>query len=91
MARLGLDYGTLNQVNPKLIMCSISGYGQAGPRAFEAGHDINYMGLTGVLDLSRGSTVDPYEQSSNDKLEVFMFALLRKKDFFDHRGHCFTA
>ncbi|MEM1045090.1 MAG: CoA transferase [Pseudomonadota bacterium] len=59
MARLGLDYETLAAVNPRLILCSISGYGQEGPRAIEAGHDINYMALTGVLDLSRGPVDAP--------------------------------
>lgn len=59
MARLGLDYESLSELNPALVMCSISGYGQIGPRAFEAGHDINYMGLTGLLNLSRGSLDQP--------------------------------
>lgn len=59
MARLGLDYEVLSAINPRLIMCSISGYGQTGPRALEAGHDINYMGLTGLLELSRGPIEAP--------------------------------
>lgn len=59
MARLGLDYEALSAINPRLIMCSISGYGQTGPRALEAGHDINYMGLTGLLELSRGPIEAP--------------------------------
>lgn len=59
MARLGLDYGALSAINPRLVMCSISGYGQTGPRALEAGHDINYMGLTGLLELSRGPIEAP--------------------------------
>lgn len=50
MARLGLDYATLSERNPALVMCSITGYGQTGPYADLAGHDINYLGLTGVLD-----------------------------------------
>ena len=59
MERLGLGYDRLAEINPALIMCSISGYGQNGPRAGEAGHDINYMGLTGVLELSRGPVEAP--------------------------------
>lgn len=49
MKRLGLDYDTLQRINPKLIYCSITGYGQTGPMANEAGHDINYVALSGVL------------------------------------------
>ena len=54
MARLGLGYETMHALNPRLIFCSISGYGQSGPRAGEAGHDINYIGNTGLLDLQPG-------------------------------------
>ena len=54
MARLDLGYESLRALNPRLIYCSISGYGQSGPRAGEAGHDINYIGNTGLLDLQPG-------------------------------------
>ena len=54
MKRLGLDYDHLRQRHEKLIYCSISGYGQNGPRAGQAGHDLNYMGDAGVLALSPG-------------------------------------
>lgn len=53
MARLGLDYETLKVVNPKLIYCSITGYGQTGPFSSRPGHDINYLSVAGVLDHSR--------------------------------------
>lgn len=49
MKRLGLDYETVNEVNARLIYCSLTGYGQTGPMAHEAGHDINYVALSGVL------------------------------------------
>lgn len=49
MARLGLDYETLRAVNPGLVMVALSGYGQDGPLAEKAGHDINYLALSGVL------------------------------------------
>ena len=42
-ARLGIDYDSLKQINPRLIYCSISGYGQDGPYRNRAGHDINYI------------------------------------------------
>jgi alpha-methylacyl-CoA racemase len=59
MARLGLGYDTVRAVNPKLIYCSVSGYGQSGPRKDEAGHDINYIGNTGLLDLQPGPIEAP--------------------------------
>jgi crotonobetainyl-CoA:carnitine CoA-transferase CaiB-like acyl-CoA transferase len=59
MARLGLGYDDLKAINPKLIYCAISGYGQSGPRANEAGHDLNYIGNTGLLDLQPGPSDAP--------------------------------
>lgn len=59
MARLGLGYEDVRAINPKLIYCSISGYGQSGPRVNEAGHDINYIGATGLLDLQPGPVAAP--------------------------------
>jgi len=59
MERLGLGYEELRKTNPKLIYCSISGYGQSGPRVHEAGHDINYIGNTGLLDLQPGPVDQP--------------------------------
>lgn len=49
VARLGIDAMTLRARNPRLIYCSITGYGQSGPMAPAAGHDINYAGLSGAL------------------------------------------
>jgi len=59
MARLGLGYDDMRAINPKIIYCAISGYGQDGPRAGEAGHDINYIGATGLLDIQPGSRATP--------------------------------
>jgi crotonobetainyl-CoA:carnitine CoA-transferase CaiB-like acyl-CoA transferase len=47
---LGVDYDAVARVNPAIVYCSLSGYGQDGPRAAAAGHDINYLGYAGVLD-----------------------------------------
>ena len=49
--RLGVDYETLREVNPRLVYCSLSGFGQDGPYASAVGHDINYIALTGMLDM----------------------------------------
>lgn len=49
--RLGVGYDALSRINPRLVYCAITGYGQNGPRASEAGHDINYTGYAGVLGL----------------------------------------
>ncbi|MFN8545746.1 MAG: CaiB/BaiF CoA-transferase family protein [Candidatus Binatia bacterium] len=49
-ARLGVDFATLSAINPRLVYCSISGYGQDGPYRDRVGHDVNYLGVAGVLD-----------------------------------------
>jgi len=59
MARLGLDYEPLSKRHPELIYCSITGYGQTGPRAAAAGHDLNYQALTGLLAQSCGTVEHP--------------------------------
>ncbi len=59
LARLGLGYDEVAKFNPKLIYCSISGYGQSGPRAHEAGHDLNYIGNTGLLAIQPGPADAP--------------------------------
>jgi crotonobetainyl-CoA:carnitine CoA-transferase CaiB-like acyl-CoA transferase len=51
--RLGLDWPTLHARNPRLVLASISGYGQDGPWALRAGHDVNYIATSGVLDQIR--------------------------------------
>jgi len=50
-ARLGVDYPTLAVRHPRLIYCSISGYGQDGPYRDKVGHDVNYLGYGGVLNF----------------------------------------
>ena len=50
VAALGVDFAAVIKVNPAIVYCSLSGYGQSGPRAQHAGHDVNYLGYAGVLD-----------------------------------------
>jgi crotonobetainyl-CoA:carnitine CoA-transferase CaiB-like acyl-CoA transferase len=53
--RLGVDFETLSELNPRLIYCSLSGYGQDGPYRDYAGHDLNIQGLGGILSfINRG-------------------------------------
>ncbi len=51
-ARLGVGYAALRGLNPRLVYCSLSGYGQNGPYRDRAGHDVNYIALAGLLGLS---------------------------------------
>ena len=59
MDRLGLGYDALKRVNPGLIYCSITGYGQQGALRDAAGHDLNYIAKTGLLALSMGTPESP--------------------------------
>jgi alpha-methylacyl-CoA racemase len=59
MQRLGLDYASVAKINPRIIYCSITGYGQTGSKRDAAGHDLNYIGDTGLLALSMGNTDRP--------------------------------
>ncbi|RWN48081.1 CaiB/BaiF CoA-transferase family protein [Mesorhizobium sp.] len=59
LAALGLGYDDLKAINSRLIYCSITGYGQSGPMRNAAGHDINYLAMTGALDMIRGQDDQP--------------------------------
>lgn len=50
MAKLGVGYEALQTINPKLVYCSITGFGQTGPNRDEPGHDLNYCAVSGVSD-----------------------------------------
>ena len=50
--KLGCGYEALSEVNPRLVYCAITGYGQTGPHTGRAGHDMNYLGLNGLLGLT---------------------------------------
>ncbi|GAB5467224.1 MAG: CaiB/BaiF CoA-transferase family protein [Rhodospirillales bacterium] len=59
MERLGLGYEAVKAINPEVIYCAITGYGATGPKRRVAGHDLNYIGDSGLLALSHGSPSDP--------------------------------
>ena len=52
MDRLGLGYKELSKINPRLIYCSLTGFGQDGPYKNLAGHDLNYIGIGGILGIT---------------------------------------
>lgn len=54
--RLGLTYSDVRDRNPEIVYCSLSGYGQSGPYSDRVGHDLNYVGFTGLLHMNRRST-----------------------------------
>lgn len=59
LERLGLGYEQLKEINPRLVYCALSGYGQDGPYRLRAGHDLNYAGYAGLLAYNRGSDGEP--------------------------------
>ncbi|MBS7707838.1 CaiB/BaiF CoA transferase family protein [Chelatococcus asaccharovorans] len=59
MQRLGFGYDAVRAINPGIIYCSITGYGQTGPNNMKAGHDLNYCAEAGLLSLTKGSAGEP--------------------------------
>ena len=59
MKRLGLSYEDLKEINPRLIYCSLTGYGQTGPMRDVAGHDINYMSRSGIISHAGRAKAGP--------------------------------
>jgi crotonobetainyl-CoA:carnitine CoA-transferase CaiB-like acyl-CoA transferase len=57
--RLGVGYERLREESPGLVYCAITGYGQAGPYVHRSGHDMNYLGLVGLLGLTGDKTGAP--------------------------------
>ena len=63
MDRLRLGWDVIQARNPRLVMCSITGYGQDGPFALRAGHDLNYMAIAGALGLNGERNRSPFPLS----------------------------
>jgi alpha-methylacyl-CoA racemase len=59
MDKLGVGWSALSARNPKIVLCSISGYGQTGPYVDRAGHDLNYISLAGVTAMGGGERGGP--------------------------------
>ncbi len=79
-ARLGVDYDSLASANPRLIYCSISGYGQTGPKRDLPGHDPNYLAVTGALSMvtqKDGTPVLPYLMVADQAGALFAFMAIQ--------------
>ena len=61
MERLGVGYEQLRDLNPRLVYCAITGYGQDGPNRTRPGHDMNYLGLNGLLGLTGDADGPPIQ------------------------------
>jgi crotonobetainyl-CoA:carnitine CoA-transferase CaiB-like acyl-CoA transferase len=64
MERLGLGYQAVSALNPRLVYCAITGYGQEGPKAGVAAHDLNYQADAGLLSIAAGSDGAPVVPSA---------------------------
>jgi crotonobetainyl-CoA:carnitine CoA-transferase CaiB-like acyl-CoA transferase len=73
--RLGVGYERMREVNPGIVYCAISGYGQTGPKRDASGHDMNYLGLVGLLGLS-GEAGGPPVQSAGQIADLGGGALM---------------
>lgn len=69
LEKLGVGYETMKGVNPGLVYCAITGYGQDGPFSKRAGHDMNYLGLNGLLGLT-GATDGPPVQAAGQIADI---------------------
>lgn len=66
--KLKIDYDILSKINESIIYCSLTGYGQNGPYEQIAGHDMNYVGLCGILNLNREQR--PYRKEQSERKPV---------------------
>ncbi|HEX2411859.1 MAG TPA: CaiB/BaiF CoA-transferase family protein [Solirubrobacteraceae bacterium] len=76
MERLGVGYGRLRAENPRLVYCAITGYGQEGPYAGRAGHDLDYLARMGLLDMTGSSPDAPPVQPAGQIADLGGGALM---------------
>ena len=74
--RLGVGWDALRAANPRIILCSITGYGQDGPLRDRPGHDLNYLGLVGMLGLGGGGPDEPPLQPAGQVADLGGGALM---------------
>ena len=70
LAKYGLDYASLSEINPRLIYCSITGFGQTGPYAHRAGYDFIIQGMSGLMSIT-GDTVGQPQKSGVAITDIF--------------------
>jgi crotonobetainyl-CoA:carnitine CoA-transferase CaiB-like acyl-CoA transferase len=70
LAKYGLDYATLGALNPRLVYCSVTGYGQSGPYAELPGYDLMIQGMSGIMDLT-GEPDGPPEKTGVAFADIF--------------------
>ena len=94
LARYGLDYPSLHQVNPRLVYCSITGFGQTGPYAPRAGYDFMIQGLGGIMDLTGDPDGEPQKVGvayadifTGVYAAVAILAALRRRDATGEGAH----
>jgi len=83
--RLGVDYARIRRINPRIVYCAHTGYGQTGPYAGFPGHDLNFEALAGILSVSRDATPTipavPISDLSSGFMAAFaILAALRTRD-----------
>ncbi|MDP2644521.1 MAG: CaiB/BaiF CoA-transferase family protein [Desulfobacterales bacterium] len=85
--RLGIGYNAVKQINPEMIYCAISGFGQNGPYRDRVGHDINYLSLSGILSIPGQPQVAPsrpgvplVDLTSGMYAAMAIMAAVRKRD-----------
>ncbi len=99
MDRLGLGAAVLHDRNPRLVVCSISGFGQDGPDRLRAGHDLNYLARAGVLGITAdadGRPVIPGVQMADlgagaQSAVIAILAALRQAERTGKGSHCDVA
>ena len=85
--KLSIDYDAIKEINPEIIYCSITGYGQDGPYKDKPGHDVNYLGYSGLLSLE--SDLNTYSKMPGIPLADLagsMFAAVSILTALIHRG-----
>ena len=90
-SRLGADHETLKAINPRLVYCSLSGWGQSGPYAHISGHDLNYIARNGVLgaDLNPQTPGSQVADVGSAYVAVMgiLAALLKRHQYWRRRLH----